>query len=416
MTQSRWAIPFFTLWSGQALSLLGSRITNFAVVWWLTQETNSAMVLTTLTLMIALPQIFLGPFAGALTDRWDRRTAMLVADTVSAIVSACLVLLIWADQLQIWHIYAVTFVSSLSGILQLSAMTASTSLMVPKEQLGRVQGANQILRGSLIVLAPIIGAILVDLISLDAIVGIDVVTALFAVLPLLFITVPSPTRDEDKKTVTPKVLWNDVVEGIQYIRAWRGLLLITLIEMFVNLVTNPVPALVPILVTENFQAGAMEFAWMRIAMGLGLLVGGILLSVWSGFKRRILMVPLGIIGLSLGTFLMGISPASGIPMAIVGIALGGFMIALINGTLMAVLQSTVAPEIQGRVFTVLNSTSMAAQPIGLLIAGPVAETWGAPVWFIFSGIVTLILGVSIFFSPQILNLQQPEPAIPAVQP
>lgn len=416
MTQSRWAIPFFTLWSGQALSLLGSRITNFAVVWWLTQETNSAMVLTTLTLMIALPQIFLGPFAGALTDRWDRRTAMLVADTVSAIVSACLVLLIWTGQLQIWHIYAVTFVSSLSGILQLSAMTASTSLMVPKEQLGRVQGANQILRGSLIVLAPIIGAILVDLISLDAIVGIDVVTALFAVLPLLFITVPSPSRDEDKKTVTPKVLWNDVVEGIHYIRAWRGLLLITLIEMFVNLVTNPVPALVPILVTENFQAGAMEFAWMRIAMGLGLLVGGILLSVWSGFKRRILMVPLGIIGLSLGTLLMGISPASGIPMAIVGIALGGFMIALINGTLMAVLQSTVAPEIQGRVFTVLNSTSMAAQPIGLLIAGPVAETWGAPVWFIFSGIVTLILGVSIFFSPQILNLQQPERATSAVQP
>lgn len=408
MTQSRWALPFFTLWSGQALSLLGSRITNFAVVWWLTQETNSAMVLTTLTLMIALPQIFLGPFAGALTDRWNRRTAMLVADTVSAIVSAVLVLLIWAGQLQIWHIYAVTFVSSLSGILQLSAMTASTSLMVPEEHLGRVQGANQILRGSLIVLAPIIGAILVDLISLDAIVGIDVVTAAFAILPLLFIAIPSPPRDEDKKTVTPKVLWNDVVEGIQYIRAWRGLLLITLIEMFVNLVTNPVPALVPILVTENFQAGAMEFAWMRIAMGLGLLVGGILLSVWSGFQRRILMVPLGIIGLSLGTLLMGFSPASGIPMAIVGIGIGGFMIALINGTLMAVLQSTVAPEIQGRVFTVLNSTSMAAQPIGLLIAGPVAESWGAPVWFIFSGIVTLILGISIFFSPQILNLQPPE--------
>lgn len=262
-----WAVPFFTLWGGQALSLLGSRVAGFALVWWLTERTGSAVVLTTLTLVLFLPQIVLGPFIGALIDRWPRRRVMLAADGTAAVAAAFLALLFWFDSLDIWHIYLTGFIGSLAGTFHFAVMNVLTSLMVPPAQLTRVQGANQMLQGLMTVAAPPLGALAVATLPFAMIMSIDVVTAAFAIGPLLFITIPQPpgqrtgqrTGQSMGANVPAANLLHEVRVGIAYIWQWPALFWITLLAMGVNLMAGPIGALMPILVTKHFGGGALNW-------------------------------------------------------------------------------------------------------------------------------------------------------------
>src|SRR6266508_6925953 len=161
----KWAGRFFFIWSGQALSLFGSALVQFALIWWLTQKSGSATVLAIATLVGMLPQIVIGPFAGALVDRWNRRIIMMVADGTIATFSLLLAYLFATGAVQIWHVYAVMAVRALGGAFHFPAMSASTPLMVPKEQLTRISGLNQALQGINSLAAPPLGAFLISVIS-----------------------------------------------------------------------------------------------------------------------------------------------------------------------------------------------------------------------------------------------------------
>jgi DHA3 family macrolide efflux protein-like MFS transporter len=144
-----WAPPFFTIWTGQAFSLLGSQLVQFALIWWLTKTTGSATVLATASLVGLLPQVILGPVIGTLVDRWNRRLTLILADSTIALATLGLALLFWSGKVEIWHVYLLMFIRSTAGGFHWPAMQASTSLMVPKEHLARIQGLNQILQGGM---------------------------------------------------------------------------------------------------------------------------------------------------------------------------------------------------------------------------------------------------------------------------
>lgn len=144
-----WQLPFFTIWSGQAVSLLGSQLVQFALIWWLTKTTGSATVLATASLVGLLPQVLLGPVIGALVDRWNRRLTMIVADSVIALATVALAILFLTEGVQIWHVYLLMFIRAAAGGFHWSSMQASTSLMVLKEHLSRIQGLNQMIQGGL---------------------------------------------------------------------------------------------------------------------------------------------------------------------------------------------------------------------------------------------------------------------------
>ena len=158
-----WKTRFFTIWSGQALSILGSQLVQFALIWHLTVQTGSATVLALASLVGMLPNVVLGPFIGTLVDRWNRRRIMLVADSIVALATLLLVVLFALDVVEVWHIFALLFIRSLAGIFHANAMSASTSLMVPVEQLTRIQGLNQLLNGGLNVVAAPLGALLLGI-------------------------------------------------------------------------------------------------------------------------------------------------------------------------------------------------------------------------------------------------------------
>src|SRR4030043_174967 len=187
-----WAPRFFTIWTGQAFSLFGSQLVSFAVIWWLTQTTGSATVLATASLVGLLPQVILGPISGTLVDRWSRRLTMIVADGLIALATIVLAILFALGHVQIWQVYLLLFIRSVCGGFHWPAMQASTSLMVPKEHLARIQGLNQMLQGGMRIDSAPLGALLLVLLPMQGILAIDVFTAMLAVIPLFFFQVPQP--------------------------------------------------------------------------------------------------------------------------------------------------------------------------------------------------------------------------------
>ena len=405
-TSKKWMAPFFTIWGGQAVSLLGSQLVQFALVWWLTQKTGSATVLATATLIAMLPQILLGPVAGALVDRWNRRLVMIAADACVALATLFLAVMFWLGQAEIWHVYLMIFIRSIGGGFHWPAMTASTSLMVPKEHLSRMQGLNQVLNGLLGIGAAPLGALLMTLLPMQGVLFIDLATAVFGIAPLFFIAVPQPARNASPEAPQARTsLGQDLKAGFRYVWAWTGLVLIVFMAMAINFLLTPTGSLQPILVTQHFNGQAMHLAALESAWGVGLLLGGLTLSVWGGFRNRILTSLAGLVVLGAAMMAVGFVPASGFWVAVGLIFITGFTNPIINGPLLAVVQAVVAPEMQGRVFTLISSAATAMTPLSLLIAGPLADKVGVQAWFIVGGIVTALIGLGAFFVPAILNIE-----------
>ena len=401
-----WAPKFFTIWGGQALSLLGSQLVQFALIWWLTKTSGSGTVLAVASLFGLVPHVVLGPFAGTLVDRWNRRVVMMVADSVTALAIVILAVLFATDLVQIWHLYMLMFIRSVAGAFHSNAMMASTSLMVPKEHLARIQGLNQMLWGGMSVFSAPLGALLLELMPLQGVLAVDVGTALFAIVPLFFIAVPQPERLARSTSAEGKTgFWEDFRSGLRYVWGWPGLLLICLMAMQINFLLNPAFSLLPLVVTKHFNGQAIQLATLESLAGIGTIAGGLVLSAWGGFKRRILTAMTGVIGLGLGCLMMGLLPPSAFTWAVVAMFIVGFVNPITNGPLLAAVQAAVRPDMQGRVFSLISSLAAATSPIGLMIAGPASDWLGPQAWFIIGGIVTLLTGIAAFFVPAVMHFE-----------
>lgn len=396
---------FFIIFTGQTISLVGSRLVQFSLVWWLTQQTSSANVLAFASIMAILPQAIFGPFAGVLVDRWNRKHVMLFADTGIALVTVVLALLYASGMVQIWHIYALMFIRSLGGAFHWTSMQASTSLMVPREQIARVAGLNQSVSGIASIVAPPMGALLIEILPIQYVLGIDIVTAAFAIVPLLVIHVPQPPKQLSKA----KTVLEDMRGGLNYVIEWKGLLIILVMSLTINLLISPAFSLLPLLITGYFKGGALELAWIQSANGLGMILGGLLLGIWGGFKSR---VKTAFVALVIAGFcILGFSqtPSDVFPLAVVSIFIFGVTNSIANSSFFAALQTLVPPEVQGRVFTLAMAASTIAQPIGLAVAGPVSEILSIRGWFVIGGVAFIVMALLSFSTPAVMRLEDTAP-------
>lgn len=415
MTQNEmpagWLRRFGVIWLGQAASLVGSALAHFALVWWVTETTGSATALAAAALVAMLPGIMLGPFAGALVDRWNRRRVMVVADGIIALASAWLVWLLSQGRMEMWHVYVVLMVRSLGGSFHWPAMQASTTLMVPKVHLARVAGANQAVRGAVEVAAPPLGALLLTLVPLHTIMAIDVATALLAIVPLIFVVVPQPQRSvSDDGAGLARAVWRDVRSGVAYVRAWRSLGALILLATVLNLLLGPAFSLLPLLITNHFQGGAPELAALQSAFGLGLVAGGLLLGVWGGFRKRIHTVLVGVVGTGLGALVLAAVPPEWFLVGLGATLVAGLLNSLCNGAIHAVTQEQVDPAMQGRVMTVLSSLAQAMMPIGLVVVGPIADLVGVRTVILGGAAAQMLVGVAAFGWRTLLALEDGEGA------
>lgn len=409
---AHWKARFFTIWSGQQFSLIGSRASQFALVWWLTIETGSATVLATATMVAILPEIFLGPVAGACVDRWSRRLVMLVADTGIALVSAGLAYLFWSDTLQIWHVYVAMAARALGGSFHFSAMLASTPLMVPDRHLTRISGLNQSVQGANGIMGPPLGALLMELMPFHGVMLVDVVTSLPAVLPLLVIAIPRPPTARRAGAVATS-MWADLREGLRYVLSWPGLVILIVNAFIIRLALVPAFVLFPLLVKDHFGGGAPELGLLEAVLGVGFLSGGLILSTWGGFRRRVFTSIMAFGGLSLGFLVIASAPADMFWVGLLGVLVVGTMGSLIDGPFIAILQSTADPAIQGRVITMSISLLAISSPVGLAVAGPISDWLGLRVWYLATGLLALASTVILSLIPAVLRVEEgpnrPEP-------
>ncbi|MFT3893548.1 MAG: MFS transporter [Anaerolineales bacterium] len=410
-----WAARFFTIWTGQAFSLFGSALVQFALIWWLTQKTGSGTMLAFATLAAMLPQVVLGPFAGALVDRWNRRLIMIFADASIALATLGLIVLFATGLVQIWHVYVLMAIRSLGGAFHFPAMGASTRLMVPEKHLTRISGLNQTLQGVMNMIAPPVGALLIEVFPTQNVLLIDVGTAVLAILPLLFFSIPQPARVETPHE-TKQSLFADVREGLAYVRNWNGLLVVLSMAVLLNFLLTPTGSLMPLLITKYFGKGAFEFGLMDSASGFGIIIGGVLLSVWGGFRKKIVTSMLGIIGIGIGIAGVALVPANLFILAMISMGFSSAMTPITNGPLGAIMQAKVRPDMQGRVMSLVNSAATAMAPLGLLIAGPVSDLIGIRAWYLIAGLVTIFMGFLGFSLPAVMQIEDEHPNEPSVVP
>jgi len=393
------------VFAGQAFSLFGSRLVQFALVWWITETTGLASTLAFASIVAMLPQVLLGPFAGALVDRWNRKTVMMVSDSFIALMVVALAFLYGTGAIRLWHVFLAMFTRSLGGAFQWPAMQATTSLMVEKESLSRVAGMNQSLNGLAAIVAPPLGAFLMEVIPIQTILLIDVATAVLAVGPLFFIRVPQPSSGSDEALGLKTVL-SDMREGAVFVWSWKGLRVIMGMSMLINFLMSPAFSLLPLVVTNHFNGGAVELGWLQSANGVGMIAGGLLLGAWGGFKKRVVtaMTSLVISGVFIVVF-------SFMPPPLFLVAVGCVFIfavfnAMANGTFFSSIQAVIPPQMQGRVFTILMSLSGGMTPLGLAVAGPVSDSLGLLFWFRIGGFVLALMGAAAFFIPAVMNLEE----------
>ena len=395
-----WKPRFFSIWIGQALSLVGSALTQFVLLWWITKTTESASALAIAGVMGLLPQALLGPLGGTLADRLSRRTIMIVTDSISAIAMIVMVYLFSSNQIQLWHIYSLMFLRSSMQAFQSPAAAASTSLLVPNDWLARVAGMNQAMAGIMTIAAAPLGALALAFLPFQGALMIDVVTAVLGIVPLFMYAIPQTKRLETKTSV-----WTDFKEGLAYVKNRQGLLMLYGLLGLVVLTVMPTFALTPLLVKQHFGGGVNEVALMEGLAGIGMIAGGILISLNPLFKKRIVTLLISFI-ISCGTVaLTALAPSNALWLATIWWTLSGITFSTGNAPMMAIIQTSVPNQIQGRVLSLMTTVMGLAGPIGLAIAGPLGDVIGVRGVFIVGGTLSAIVCALGFFSSRLMQIE-----------
>ncbi len=396
-----WKLRFFVIWSGQALSLIGSALTQFILVWWITSTTGSPTALAIAGIMGLLPQALFGPLGGTLADRWSRRRIMIGADLITALCMVVLIALFATDTVQLWHLYGLMFVRSSMQAFQAPASMASTSLLVPPSWLARVAGMNQTLYGLMSVAAAPLGAVALAYLPLQGALMIDVVTAVLGIVPLFFFAIPQPKPSGGASSS----VWQDFRSGLRLVLGNRGLVWLYSITVLMVAVVMPSLVLIPLLVRDVFSGGVNEVALMEGAGGAGMLLGGVLVSVIALPRSRISVI-LGTFALSCLTIAcMGLTPSTLFWVAIFWWFVSGLLYTVGNAPVLAILQTIVPNEMQGRALSLFSTLMGVAGPLGLVFAAPLGEWIGVRGLLVGGGVLGALVCLSGFLSPHLMRIE-----------
>lgn len=420
---------FTIVWAGQLVSVLASSMTQFALTIWAYQETGSALALGAVNTFFLIPFLLLSPIAGAMVDRYDRKLMMMVSDLTAVLATAALLIIHASGHLQIWHLYIAAVVNGLGSTFQWPAYSAAISTMVPKENYSRANGMMSLIYSGPAVLAPMLAGILLPIIRLTGILTIDVVTFFLAIGALLIVDVPQPVKTVEGQAEQGSLL-KEGLYGFKYIFARRSLLGLLVFFICLNFTIGMAINLFAPFILTRTDYNSASLGAVESAAAIGAVVGGILVTAWPGFKRRMTNIFVGeaMTGLFMLT-LFGLGRS--LPVWIIFAALGSITPVFVNGSSQAIWQSKVAPDVQGRVFSARRMIAWITDPITPLLAGALADYvtepgmqaggllastfgWlvgtepgsGMALQFFFAGIcyMLVVLAVYLFF-PVVRNLE-----------
>ncbi|RDY28264.1 MFS transporter [Romboutsia weinsteinii] len=387
---NNWKYKFLTIWFGQSISFLTSAVLQMALIWHLSVSTESAAILSFASIVAFLPNAVLGLFAGTLVDRWNKKIAMIGADLFIATVSLALAIYGLYAEIPIWLVLVILFVRSIGTSIHTPAINAVTPLIVPEDKLTKCSGYTQTVQSIGYMAGVAIAAILYPICSLSTIVMFDVVGAVFASITTSFVKIPSnPTAQRQEKTN----LLLEMKEGFNVIRKNEGVFALICIGAIFMFIYSPINALFPLITLGHFNGSTMHASITEVTFSIGMLIGGMVLGVWGGFKNRGYTIVSAIALMGVAITLSGILPSSGFWIFAVLCIVMGFAVSFYSGPQVALIQEKIDIQYLGRVFGFFGSVTSFAMPAGLILSGLFADKLGVNNWFILCGIACISLAV-----------------------
>jgi DHA3 family macrolide efflux protein-like MFS transporter len=388
--RAHWRRDVSIFLGGQTVSLFGSMLVQYAVMWHLTLETKSGVVLALAAIFGFLPQAIVSIFGGVWADRLNRKMLIILADAAIAVTTLALALLMLSGVTDLWLIFVALAIRSTGAGIQMPAVSALIPQITPTQHLMRVNGINGSIQSAMALLAPAAAGAIYATASLTSIFFIDVVTAVIGVSLIATIAVPT-LRDTKAEGAS---YFGDLVEGVKYIahHAFVRWLLILFGIVFLLIVAPSY--LTPLMVARTFGEEVWKLTVLEIAFSVGMVLGGIVIAVWGGTKNRVVMILASSAVFGLLSIAMGLSTNLWVFfsfMFLVGLAVPFF-----STPSMTLLQETVEPERQGRVFGFVGIVMAVAMPVGMVIFGPLADQFSVESLLVVAGVLLfIVIGVAV---------------------
>jgi DHA3 family macrolide efflux protein-like MFS transporter len=407
-----WKRNFIVFIASQTISLLGSSLVQYAIMWYITLETKSGIMMTLSIVCGFVPAFLLSPFAGVWADRYDRKKLIMLADGMIALVTLGVAMVFMSGHKSIWLLLVASALRAVGSAIQGPAVGAILPQIVPEEKLMRANGINGTIQSAIMLVSPILSGALLTLASITLIFFIDVVTAALAISVLLFfLRVPPHARALQAQETG---YFADMKLGLRYIREHRYLLsFFAYLGIFLFLV-SPAAFLTPLQVTRSFGAEVWRLTAIEIAFSAGMMLGGALISAWGGFRNRMLSMATANLVMAACTIALGLAPVFWLYLAFMGIF--GASLPLYNTPSAVLIQEKVDKAYLGRVYSVLSMLSTSLMPLGMLVFGPLADALRIEWILLGTGAVMLFLGLRVLANKRLMEAGIRAPAQEGASP
>lgn len=355
--------------TSQAISLFGSSLVQYAIIWYITLKSESGIMMTISILCGFLPTFFVSPFAGVWADRYNRKVLIILSDSMIAISTLVLAIVFLLGFDGIWLLFLMSAIRALGAGVQIPTVGAFLPQLVPEDKLTKVNATNGSIQAVIMLISPMLSGALLSMANIETIFFIDVFTAAIAVCTLLlFLQVPIHAKALEKQTLS---YFADLRLGFIYIKNHKYVKQFFLFCAFFFFLAAPVAFLTPLQVVRSFGNDVWRLTVVEIAFSCGMVIGGIILAYWEGFKNRIYTMTVSSVIIGACTFALGVTPNFWLYLVFLGII--GVSLPFFNTPSTVLLQEKVEGDFLGRVYGVFGMISSSMMPLGMLIFGPLSD-------------------------------------------
>jgi DHA3 family macrolide efflux protein-like MFS transporter len=392
---------YMMFWSGQLFSLFGSSVAFFVIIWWITIETGSAVLLALASFLYILPMTLIMPIAGVLADKHNRKIIIGVVDSLQALSTFILIILFHLNIVNAANTWIVLIFISIRSTFQafhLPTVNAIIPAMVPKDKLSRINGINFLFTGVVQILAPFVAASLMVFLTINQMLWIDVFTFYIALIPLVFIAIPSFNRvSNEQESIEKSSFFKEFRLGIKTLKLIPGLVIMIVLSALLNFLIRPLDTLLSLFVVENHGGTELLYALTLIIFQGGMISGALLTTIKKNWNNKIRVIFICIAIALVGYMILALAP-KGLLLIVGGIGgfILGFNLPIINALYQTFVQTTVPADKIGRVTSIDHTLSMAISPLGTLLSGPIAVFIGIPLLFFSCGFIGLIYTLAIW--------------------
>ncbi|AOT70351.1 MFS transporter [Geosporobacter ferrireducens] len=402
--KDNWKKNIFLFLLSQTLSLFGSSLVQYAIMWYITLNTKSGLMMTISIICGFLPTFFISPFAGVWADRYNRKILIMLSDSFIAVTTLLLAILFLLGYGSMGLLFTMSAFRAIGSGIQTPAIGAFIPQIVPEDKLTKVNGINGSIQSIVMLTSPMLSGALLMMATIEAIFFIDVVTAAIAVWVLLFfLKMPAHAKAQNLQQVS---YFKDMREGIVYIRDHTYVRKFFVFCAFFFFLAAPVAFLTPLQVTRSFGDDVWRLTAIEITFSLGMMLGGMIIASWGGFSNKIYTMTFSSFVIGICTIALGIVPVFWIYLLIMGIV--GISMPLFNTPSTVLLQEKVEADFLGRVFGVLVMISSSMMPLGMLVFGPIADMIRIEWLLIGTGFLLFIQSFFLIGSKDLVEAGKPQ--------